>query len=178
MKVTLRETVLVRRSLADCFRYLKDFSTIEQWDPGVYRAEKLTPGVVEVGAEFMLQLNLSGRRVPMMYQLIACDDNTRLILEGDNETLHALDTLTFVTIEPDLTEITYEACLTLKNLPQWLRPAMMPALHKLGKKAVNGLRAALEYPVSAPVPRWSSTLKDRLVPVSYTHLTLPTNREV
>ncbi len=163
MKVTLKETIRVRRTVADCFRYLKDFSTIEQWDPGVYRAEKLTPGAVAVGAEFLLQLNISGKRVPMTYQLTACEDNTRLVLEGVNETLHALDTLTFSAIEDELTEITYEAQLTLKNVPQFLRLPMMPALNRLGKKAVSGLQTALERPASAPKTSWNSALKDKLI---------------
>lgn len=163
MKATLKETIRVRRNVADCFRYIKDFSTIEQWDPGVYRAEKLTAGAVSVGTEFLLTLNVSGRRVPMTYQLTAIEDNARLVLEGVNETLRALDTLTFSAIDDDLTEITYEARLTLKNVPQFLRLPMMPALYRLGKKAVSGLQTALERPSGAPKIRWGSALKDKLI---------------
>ena len=33
--ISLQETIRVPRSVGDCFRYLADFSTSEQWDPGV-----------------------------------------------------------------------------------------------------------------------------------------------
>ena len=53
---TLHERISVQRSVADCYAYLADFSTIEQWDPGVYRAEKLSAGNPRLGSEFALQL--------------------------------------------------------------------------------------------------------------------------
>lgn len=34
----LEERITVSRPPGQCFRYVLDFSTIEQWDPGVYRA--------------------------------------------------------------------------------------------------------------------------------------------
>ncbi|MGB1221197.1 MAG: SRPBCC family protein, partial [Alcanivoracaceae bacterium] len=81
--IRLHETIVVERTLEDCYRYLLDFSTSEQWDPGVYRAEKLTAGAPAVGAEFDLLLNSAGRHVPMRYTLKETSGNCiRLLGEG------------------------------------------------------------------------------------------------
>ena len=51
--LTLDETIVVDRPLPEVFAYLADFSRIEQWDPGVARACKLTPGAPGVGTRFV-----------------------------------------------------------------------------------------------------------------------------
>lgn len=163
MKVQLQEKIIVQRSLADCFRYVRDFSTIEQWDPGVYRAEKLTPGMPREGSEFLLQLKIGGKRVPMRYVLTRCVDNVELELQGRNDTLAALDTLSFSALDDEHTEITYTAELTLSSLPQALRPVMMPSLNRLGKKAAKGLAMALDVPARAPGFSLYGAARDQLI---------------
>lgn len=163
MKVQLQEKIVVRRSLADCFRYIRDFSTIEQWDPGVYRAEKLTPGTPKQGSEFLLHLAIGGKRVPMRYTLTRCVDNVELQLHGKSDTLEALDTLAFSAVDDAHTEITYTAELTLSSLPQALRPVMMPSLNRLGKKAAKGLETALNVPARAPKFSLCGAARDQLI---------------
>ncbi len=163
MKVELREIITVKRSLADCFRYVKDFSTIEQWDPGVYRSRKLSPGPVEVGTQFELVLNVAGRRMPMQYTLDQYEHNAVLVLRGSNKTLAALDTISFRDVGDGQTEIEYHAVLTLSAVPGVTRPLMMPSLKRLGKKAVAGLHTGLSIPESAPSTSLKSSMKDRLV---------------
>jgi len=78
----LREVVF-DRSVEDCFRYLADFSTTEEWDPGVFSAVKRTAGAVRVGSEFALSLNVLGRSVAARYRLLEIKPNRRLLLEGE-----------------------------------------------------------------------------------------------
>lgn len=163
MKANLDETIVVARSLADCFRYVKDFSTIEQWDPGVYRAEKITSGPVHAGTEFALQLNVAGARLSMTYQLCSFVENEQLVLEGEGRNLHAVDTIDFRDCGDGRTEIHYRAELRLKGVPQIASPAFMPVLRKVGSKAVGGLKTALTLPAAAPTTGFNAALKDRLV---------------
>ncbi|MBN48260.1 MAG: hypothetical protein CMN85_01880 [Spongiibacteraceae bacterium] len=163
MQVELRETITVQRSIDDCFRYVRDFSSIEQWDPGVYRARKVTPGPVREGSDFDLLLNVAGKHVAMRYTLNHSEHNARLQLSGTNDTLAALDTLTFRECEGGATEIEYHAVLTLRSFPQSLKPLMMPSLIRLGKKAVAGLQTALTIPAKASATSLKTTLKDRLL---------------
>lgn len=163
MKTTLLETIVVERELAECFRYVKDFSTIEQWDPGVYRSEKVTPGPVDVGTRFQLLLNIAGKRVSMEYHLTACEENRCLVLVGENQWLQAVDTISFARAGKGKTEITYQAVLTINAVPQLALPVMTPALTRVGKKAVSGLKRALTRTSSIATSSISRRLKDRLI---------------
>lgn len=163
MKTTLLESIVVERELADCFRYVKDFSTIEQWDPGVYRSEKITPGPVEVGTRFNLLLNVAGKRLPMEYRLTACEENHCLMLEGENQWLQATDTISFSSAGTGKTEITYRAVLTVKAVPQLALPVVTPALTRVGKKAVSGLKRSLTRKPAPATSSLVSRLKDRLI---------------
>lgn len=163
MKIRLHETITVERPLADCFRYVKDFSTIEQWDPGVYRSTKCTPGAVRAGSEFDLLLNVSGRRVPMRYTLRQMQDQKELLLEGEGDSLHALDRISFRALSASSTEIDYVADLTLGVLPGWSTPLLKPAFKRLGVKAVTGLKTALELPERAGSGGLMAGIKDRLI---------------
>ena len=163
LQVELRETITVQRRIEDCFRYIRDFSTIEQWDPGVYRASKVTLGPVREGSEFDLLLNVAGKHVPMRYTLNRIEPNALLQLTGSNDTLEALDTLYFTALENGETRIEYQALLTLRRVPQQLKPFMMPSLNRLGKKAVAGLQRALSVPAKAAGSPLKNRLKDRLL---------------
>lgn len=160
---TLRETIEVRRPLADCFRYLQDFSTIEQWDPGVYRAEKRTPGPVAVGSEFQLQLAGLAGRTPMRYRLVGLQRDAWLRLSGIADDILADDFIQLSAVDAGRTRIDYEARLQLLKLPRPAGFLLQPALLRLGRRAVEGLKAALELPdARAPeAPRLS--LSQRLV---------------
>ena len=88
MKHTLFERIRVNRPVVDCFNYLRDFSTIPQWDPGVFSAEKLTPGPVRAraaehsGTEYQLVFHIPKRKLQMRYEQLEAEPNKRLVLSG------------------------------------------------------------------------------------------------
>ena len=57
--LTLDETIEVRRPLHEVFSYVSEFSRIEEWDPAVTSAEKLTPGAPRVGTQFRIDMPAS-----------------------------------------------------------------------------------------------------------------------
>lgn len=81
--VRLEETIVVARPLADCFRYLADFSTIEQWDPGVVPRAQSHARRGRGGFDLRARPRL-GRRVrsPITYTLKELVPGARLVLEG------------------------------------------------------------------------------------------------
>lgn len=160
----LHETVEVRRPLADCFRYLRDFSTIEQWDPGVHRAAKRTAGPVREGSRFHLTLSLpGGRRTPMHYELRRLDPAGYLELVGEGEGLRALDRITLSRGKAGVTRIDYQAELWLEGLGSRTGALAQPLLRRIGRRAVEGLKLALDPEArSAPTPAPRS-LADRLI---------------
>lgn len=159
----LHETLRVARSVEDCYRYLLDFSTIEQWDPGVYRARKVTPGAPGVGTEFELMLQMPGRRVPMRYRLEHCEAPGLLQLRGEGEGFKALDTLRLQALDATHTMIDYRAQLDFQGAAAVVVPLLGPWLRRVGVKAVTGLKRALEVESSVVEPGLGSRLSQRLI---------------
>jgi NAD(P)-dependent dehydrogenase (short-subunit alcohol dehydrogenase family)/carbon monoxide dehydrogenase subunit G len=163
--IRLQEQIEVNRTIEDCFRYISDFSTIEQWDPGVYRAEKITPGPSKVGSQFDLILNSAGRRIPMRYELKALDPLERVVLEGQGSGVHALDEILFEKLSATRTRIRYQADLSFSGPLGKADSLLRPWLKRVGIAAVSGLKRALEI---ENLPSYE-TLKDR----AKDHLILP-----
>ena len=159
----LNEHVDVRRPLQDCFRYLLDFSTAEQWDPGVYRAEKLTPGPVRLGSEFRLVLAGLGRGTVMQYRLTGLRHGESLHLTGVGDGVQAEDSIRFLPLEAGRTRISYAARLRLPGFGGLSGPILQPLLTRLGRRAVAGLKAALDEAQPGISGRRSLALSQRLL---------------
>lgn len=141
--ISLQETIRVPRSVGDCFRYLADFSTSEQWDPGVYRATKLTAGEPRAGSEFDLILNSAGRRIPMRYTVTALEAPLRIDLQGQGDGFSAHDVIRLRPLGPQSTEIQYHAELRFQGPASHVEKLMNPLMVRMGKRAVAGLQQAL-----------------------------------
>ena len=161
--IRLHETIVVERPLADCYRYLVDFSTSEQWDPGVYRARKVTPGEPDVGSRFELVLNSASRRVPMSYRLTHLEPGRSIRLFGEGEGFSADDTINFSAISPQQTEIDYVAELRFSGPAARVEPFLRGWLQRMGRKALAGMHSALTPPREAPVQSRRQALAHALV---------------
>ena len=129
--------ILLQRPLADVFAYLRDFSTIAQWDPGVLDATKVTPGPADAGSQFALTLNVRGRAVPMQYTLIRCESPdaggvATLVLEGRGEGFSALDTLRLSADGEGSTWLDYRADLQLGDVRARLAQLGCPLVGQFG----------------------------------------------
>lgn len=142
--LSLERDIVVARSLSDCFAYLADFSTTEQWDPGVRRAHKRTPGAPREGSRFAVELDVLGRSVPSDYELRECRPGRRLVFAGQGPGFSVVDHIEFASEHPDRTRIAYRARLQLHAMPVLLRPALSGWGERLADAAMRGLTAALE----------------------------------
>ena len=161
--ITLHETITCERSAADCYRYLLDFSTCEQWDPGVDRAEKLTPGAVGPGSRFALRLATPGGNTAMEYELLEAEPNRRLRLEGRGERFAAEDDIHFTAEDASTTRIDYQATLRFGGVMSSVDRVLAPWLRHMGRQAVSGLAHALTDPTPPAAPRRATLLADRLI---------------
>ena len=159
----IRELVL-DRPVADCFRYLADFSTTAQWDPGVFAADKTTPGAARAGSEFALRLNVLGRSVPSTYRLIERDENRRLVLEGSGPGFTVVDTMDFEALGPAKTRLRYEAVMTWDSVPARIAPLLKPWADRLGDQAMTGLTRALTEDGPESLPRRERLAQKLVVP--------------
>lgn len=159
---TLCETITVQRSVEEVYAYLVDFSTIEQWDPGVHRAVKTTPGAPRAGSRFELSLNLPGGHQPMDYELIELDAPSRLVLRGRGPGFSVIDTIRLTALDGARCQIEYRAELRFEGWRALARAPMRPLLKRIGRQAVSGLARALN-PEPPVAERVRTRLTERLV---------------
>lgn len=131
------------RQPAEMFAYLSDFSTTEEWDPGVIEAERLGVDPVREGTEFRLLVRFLGRKTPLTYRIVEYDPPSAVTFRGESSTVVSLDRITF---EPSNggTRITYDADLALKGALKLADPLLRIAFKRVGARALSGLRSTLE----------------------------------
>jgi NAD(P)-dependent dehydrogenase (short-subunit alcohol dehydrogenase family)/carbon monoxide dehydrogenase subunit G len=159
--IRLHETVRVARSAADCYRYLLDFATCEQWDPGVYRAEKITPGTPAVGSEFDVTVSLFGRRSTLRYRITDIEPDTRIELAMQGNGISSREAIALVADASGGTEIDYRADFQLSGALRLSETAARPLFRRVGRKAVAGLADALTIKTEPPRQSWPSYAADR-----------------
>ena len=136
-------TVESPRPQADDFAYLSDFSTTQEWDPGVAEAARLDDGPVAVGSRFNVVAEFMGRKTPLVYVVVAYDAPHSITLRGDNATVISLDTIAFEPTAAGGTRVSYDADLKLKGPLAIGDPLLKLVFNRIGDRAVAGLRDAL-----------------------------------
>lgn len=126
----------------DTFAYVADFSTTEEWDPGIDRARRLDEGPIGLGSRFEVISNFGGRRLPITYTITAYEPPARLVLVGEGTTFRGIDEIRF-SPAGDGTRIDYVADLQLKGLARVLEPLMRSRFEKVGDDGMDGLRRTL-----------------------------------
>lgn len=154
--------IQIQRPVDSCFRYLADFATSEQWDPGVRRAEKLTPGAPREGSRFALRLDVLGREVPADYELRELHVDHKLVLSGSGPGFQVTDRMEFIASSRDRTRLRYQALMELDWAPAAMRPVLGPWGERLADAAMRGLISALEQD-GPEMPGAISRLAERLV---------------
>ncbi len=134
------------------FDYLADFANTAEWDPGVTRARKTTPGPVGVGTRFDVEVSFLGRRLPLEYEVTEFEAPHRLVLAGGDETIRSLDEITFVPRRGG-TRMTYEAQLELVGWRRIADPLLTATFQLIGRTAVRGLRERVAHLVAAGAKR-------------------------
>jgi carbon monoxide dehydrogenase subunit G len=137
-----RASLETERPREELFTYLSDFSTTQEWDPGVVSAERVNGSPVQVGAEFRLLAEFLGRRTPITYRIIEYDPPHAVTFFGENERVTSRDRITFETLARG-TRITYDAALELKGVLKVADPLLGLAFKRVGDRALSGLRRKL-----------------------------------
>lgn len=163
MTLTLERDVIADRPIDEVFDYLRDFSTIEQWDPGVVRARKITPGKTAVGTRYALDLRYGPFPVSMTYTLSVLEKPSKIVVEGRGQSFTAVDTLTFQALGPRKTRITYRADMDFEGFRAHVARMLRPLLERIGTAAVRGLGEAFNRKPTVPRIGGLSSLLDRSV---------------
>ncbi|MDX1692887.1 MAG: SDR family NAD(P)-dependent oxidoreductase [Ketobacteraceae bacterium] len=158
---TLSRTLTVDRPVEEAFNYLADFSSTEQWDVNVLRAEKLTPGAPRPGTEFSIIAKAGPGKTPMEYCILDLKPNLMIRLKGKARNFTLTDTITLEALSEARTRIDYTVDVEMGGLTGKLTDTFPGLLEPMTDRAVNGLVRALndrKEPISEP-----SELADKLV---------------
>ncbi|HET7314303.1 SDR family NAD(P)-dependent oxidoreductase [Salinisphaera sp.] len=156
--------VIADRPPGEAFRYIADFSTCEQWDPAVYRAEKLTPGTPAVGTEFRVIVSLGARRKTLRYRINAIQPGRRIDLVGRGAGVKTFETLTVAAEDGgERARIEYQGRFSLRGPLARAQPVLAPAIRRMVARAARGLADALAIRVETPRQGWLSYAADRAI---------------
>jgi carbon monoxide dehydrogenase subunit G len=135
-------TIETGRSAEAVFAYLSDFSTAQEWDPGVVEAERLGEEPVGEGKRFRLVAEFMGRRIPLTYRIVEYDPPHAVTFVGESLTATSRDRIVFERAGEG-TRVTYDADLQLKGGLRFLDPLLRIAFTRTGDRALRALRTAL-----------------------------------
>jgi uncharacterized protein YndB with AHSA1/START domain len=138
-------SVTVARPLDEVFAYLSDFTNTNEWDPGTVRTDRVS-GDGGLGSRYHNVSKFLGRETELDYLVIEHVPGERFALRGENATVVANDTMTFMrshTAEGEGTTVTYHAAFEFKGVAKFVAPLLAPALKKLGDEAEAGMHDAL-----------------------------------
>jgi dehydrogenase/reductase SDR family protein 12 len=157
--ITLDETIEVERPLNEVFAYVSEFSRIEEWDPGVARGHKLTPGAPAVGSEYRIDMKAG---FSLHYTVIEFEPDARMLMTVDSKVFTAREEILFAGTGSG-TSVRYIAKF---NFPTPLAVAnrLYPAgMDKVGKSTMEGLKRALEDDFEPPEASSALAIADKLV---------------
>jgi len=139
--ITIERVVSTDRPVDAVFRYLADFTTTTEWDPGTVRTVRLD-GDGGPGTTYRNTSRFGGKETELTYRVRELVPNERIVLDGENSTVAATDTMTFRAV-PSGTEVTYRAEFRLKGVVALAGPLLKGRFAKLGDEAERGMRESL-----------------------------------
>lgn len=138
---SIERTVTVDQPVSAVWRFLSDFTTTEQWDPGTVRTTRRS-GDGGVGTIYDNTSKFAGRQSDLVYTVVESTPERRLVLRGVQKSLIATDTITFQG-DGATTTVTYHADFEFKGVVKLLGPLLSIPLKKLGDQAEEGMRREL-----------------------------------
>lgn len=157
--ITLDETIEVARPLHEVFAYVSDFARIEEWDPAVARATRLTSGGPGVGAEYRIDMKAG---FSLHYRVIEFEQDSRMQMTVDSRLFTAREEILFEDTG-DGSRVRYIANFDFPAPLAALNRLFPAAMDRVGKSAVGGLKKALEDDFDPPRASVLTAAADRLV---------------
>ena len=141
------ETVHTPWAIEDAFDFIADFQRIAEWDPSVLSCHQTSGAAAALGATYDVAVRFAGRTTTMRYEIVESSRPQHLVLHGLTAANKAVDDIQFESITSG-TRITWRLTLSsrgpLRVFDSVVAPLIRRPLHTLGKKAMEGLAAALE----------------------------------
>lgn len=120
------------------FRDVADFSTAQDWDPGIVSSRRLDDAEIGVGSTFEVVARFRGKDVPMTYTITEVVPNERIVVRGEAARASAVDTITF-SGDDTRTTVTYDTTMSMKGLYGLAEPFLRGTFDEMGRHALEGL---------------------------------------
>jgi len=137
-----RASIDTPRTREGVFAYLSDFSTTQEWDPGVVSATRVERNPIGLGSEFHLVARFLRRDNALTYTITEYDPPSAVTFRGENASVISEDRITFEQLETG-TRITYDAELRLKGVMRAADWFLGLAFKRVGDRALGGLTERL-----------------------------------
>ncbi len=126
------------------FDYVADFSSAQEWDPGIPAARRLDDEPIGIGSRFELTSRFGGTEQVIHYEITEFDRPRQVTFVGDGKNFRGTDTISFSPAGGGGTLVTYVAELGLKGLAALALPFLRGRLDSMSDDAVAGLKSALD----------------------------------
>ena len=157
--LTLDKSIYVQRPVHEVFAYVSEFSRIEEWDPAVARAVKLTPGAPGVGSEYRVEMRAG---FSIHYEVVEFVENERMLMMAESRFFSAREEI-FFSGSNDGTTLRYVAEFDFPAPFAVFNRAFPGFMDRIGKSAMQGLKQALDDDFNAPRASWRLAAADKLV---------------
>ena len=157
--LTLDESILVHRPVHEVFSYVSDFSRIEEWDPAVAHASKLTPGMPGIGSEFRVDMKAG---FSLDYRIVEFVENSRMLMSVSSRFFSAREEIHFSGTDTG-TSLRYVAEFDFPAPFAALNRAFPGFMDRIGKSAMEGLKQALDDEFAAPRASRKLAAADKLI---------------
>ncbi|MEM9254289.1 MAG: SDR family NAD(P)-dependent oxidoreductase [Pseudomonadota bacterium] len=156
----LDRSIEVKRPLDEVFAYVSAFERIEEWDPGVARARKLTPGATAPGTKVLIEMR-SG--LELNYEFVEVKPESLLKMSVQSRLFTAQEEISFKRLARGVTEVRYIAEFDFRQ-PLNLFTRLYPrGMQQLADATMDGLKAALEDANPLPSGSRIAELGDKLL---------------
>jgi carbon monoxide dehydrogenase subunit G len=126
------------------FDHVADFSTTQDWDPGIPSAERIGDDPVAAGSRFRLVSRFNRTEQTLVYEITEYERPNAVTLVGEGGNFHGVDRITFAPDAGGGTVVTYRADLSLRGVARLAEPFIKGKLDAMSDRAVAGLKAALD----------------------------------
>lgn len=160
--ITFEQSLEIQRPLSFVYAYLSDFSNSVSWDPSVIQAQKITPGPLQVGTHFDIQVKFAWTQLSLNYHITDMQKDRYLELKGMADNFSVVDRIRF---EGDDTRCTvhYQIDVYYQEPMAKIAPLLSPLVKSNAEQALKTLKRTLEGAATDWEPTTWTKLADRLV---------------
>lgn len=153
------QSIQIDRPIEVVYHYLRDFSTVVEWDHSVITAEKISAGQPDIGSQFDVSLKLAGKLLQCRYEITELRAPELIRLTGKMGQQTLLDCIELSALDTHRTQLHYQLDIVDAD-PGLGSKLLKPILDRYGKKTMQTLKAALEPATVVADTAWSEALAD------------------